>query len=86
MGKLFLGVLTGLAVGAALGILFAPDKGSETRRKLIETGEDYAETVREKFNEMVDSMNEKFEKVKNDVEKGMSKAKAAKSDIESAMI
>jgi gas vesicle protein len=86
MGKLFLGVLTGLAVGAALGILFAPDKGSETRRKLIETGEDYAETVREKFNEMVDSMNEKFEKVKSDVEKGMSKAKAAKSDIESAMI
>jgi gas vesicle protein len=86
MGKLFLGVLTGLAVGAALGILFAPDKGSETRKRLIETGEDYAETVREKFNEMVDSMNEKFEKVKNDVEKGMSKAKAAKSDIESAMI
>lgn len=86
MGKLFLGVLTGLAVGAALGILFAPDKGSETRKKLIEKGEDYAETIRERFNEMVDSMNEKFEKVKNDVEKGMSKAKAAKSDIESAMI
>lgn len=85
-GKLFMGLLTGLATGAVLGVLFAPDKGSVTRRKIAEAGEDYAETVKEKFNLMVDSFNEKFEKVRDDVEKNVSKAKGAKKDIESAMI
>ena len=85
-GKVILGVLAGMAAGAVLGILFAPDKGSETRRKIVEAGEDYADAVKEKFNQMVDNVNEKFEKVKDDVEKGVSGAKKAKKDIESAMI
>ena len=36
-GKVLLGVLAGVAVGATLGILFAPDKGSETRKKISQT-------------------------------------------------
>lgn len=85
-GKVFLGLVAGLAAGALLGILFAPDKGSETRRKIAETGEDYLDSAKEKFNEMVDSMSERFEKVKDTVEKEMPAAKNAKKDIESAMI
>jgi hypothetical protein len=58
--KLIIGFLVGAVVGGALGILLAPDKGSETRRKIIEKGNDIGDsvtefggTVRDKFNQMV---------------------------------
>jgi gas vesicle protein len=84
-GKVVLGVLAGLAAGALLGVLFAPDKGSVTRQKISKKGEDYAEAVKEKFNEFVDNISEKFDKVKAEVEKEMPKAKGSKKDVESAM-
>lgn len=33
-GKVLLGVLAGAAAGALAGILFAPEKGSKTRKRI----------------------------------------------------
>jgi len=46
-GKVLLGVLAGLAAGALLGVLFAPEKGSDTRKKISKKGEDYADSLKE---------------------------------------
>ena len=34
-GKVLLGVLAGAAAGALLGILFAPEKGTKTRKMIF---------------------------------------------------
>jgi gas vesicle protein len=66
-GKLLLGVLGGVAAGALLGILFAPAKGSETRKKISKKGEDFTDAIKEKFDEFIQTISEKFENIKDDV-------------------
>jgi gas vesicle protein len=67
-GKVLLGVVAGVAAGALLGILFAPDKGKYTRKKITRKGEDYVGAIKDKFNEFLDSINQKFEEVKDEAE------------------
>src|ERR1035437_9014120 len=66
-GKVLLSILAGVAVGAVLGVLFAPDKGWNTRKRIAKKGEDHAEDLREKFEEFLDSISEKVDEVKEDV-------------------
>lgn len=58
--QVILGVLGGFAAGALLGILFAPDKGSNTRKKLVEKGEGYADDLKHKLNDMYDTVANKY--------------------------
>lgn len=75
-GKVLLGLLAGVASGALLGILFAPQKGKDTRKKIAKKGEDYADAIKDKFNEFKDEVTEKYEKVKHDVTDFAEHAKA----------
>ena len=62
-GKLLTALLAGAAVGAIFGILFAPEKGSETRKKIAGSAEQLADAIREKAEEGMDAvsgMKEKF--------------------------
>lgn len=55
-GRVLLGVLAGLAAGTVLGILFAPAKGSETRRKISDKGNEFSENLKKKFDEVIDDI------------------------------
>jgi gas vesicle protein len=83
-GKLFLGLLAGVAAGALLGVLFAPDKGTSTRKKITKKSEDYVDSLKEKFNEFLDTIGDKVDEVKEDVEKVKAKAESIKKEAKAA--
>jgi gas vesicle protein len=57
-GKIVSSLLIGAAIGGILGILFAPHKGSKTRRKISGSTKDFTQSVKDKFNEIVDQAKE----------------------------
>ncbi|HBS86000.1 MAG: hypothetical protein A2W91_08410 [Bacteroidetes bacterium GWF2_38_335] len=65
-GKVVLGVVAGLAVGALLGILFAPEKGSVTRKKITAKSDEFTDSLKEKFNEFLDNLVQNSDHLKED--------------------
>ncbi|MDQ3109133.1 MAG: YtxH domain-containing protein [Bacteroidota bacterium] len=63
-GKMIGALLLGAAIGGALGILFAPDKGSETRKKIAGKTSDLTDSVKEKLDEVIEEAKSKFEAAK----------------------
>jgi gas vesicle protein len=47
--KMTVGLVVGIAVGVCIGLLLAPDKGSETRRKLADSAGDWMEKAKKFF-------------------------------------
>jgi len=61
--KILTAIGAGVLVGAALGILFAPDKGIETRKKISGQGKKIVDDVQNKFR----SGRDKFNDLKDDL-------------------
>lgn len=66
-GKMLISIFSGLIAGAVIGVLFAPYKGSETRRRLLTNSDEYSDLAKDRFNEYVEIINGKLEIVKNEI-------------------
>ena len=84
--KIILGILGGVAVGALLGVLYAPEKGDKTRRKIMDKSNDYADELKDKLDTLLGTINDKYEKIwkegENLLADGKSKMHNAKSQGE----
>lgn len=69
--KVVIALLAGLAAGAALGLLFAPEKGSETRDKLTESltklGDSIKETAAAEIDNLVGLKDKVVENIKTKI-------------------
>lgn len=86
-GKVVVGVLAGMAVGALIGIVFAPEKGSELRKDVLDKGEGFLGDLKEKFNSFLSTASDKYEGARHDAQeladKGKSKYEEAKREMKS---
>ncbi|HEY8928286.1 MAG TPA: YtxH domain-containing protein [Mucilaginibacter sp.] len=65
--KVVAALLVGLAAGAALGILFAPDKGNETRDKLAESLKNLGESIKETASAEIENLMNFKDKVVDNI-------------------
>lgn len=88
-GKVLLGVLAGVAVGALVGTLLAPEKGSETRKKLVDKGEDYLEDLKCQIDDFVVALKDKYAgkigEAEDLISKGKSKFNDAKNEFKNSV-
>jgi len=54
-------ILAGAIAGATIGVLFAPHKGSKTRRRLVDGAKDIAEDIQSKLMEEASALRKKAE-------------------------
>ena len=59
-------ILTGILAGIAIGILLAPDKGTETRRKISERLRDAKDSVDDFISESRDTIESGYETVRDE--------------------
>jgi gas vesicle protein len=71
--KIFAALLAGLAAGAALGILFAPESGSETRDKLNDALKNLSDVIKDRAAEEIDNLSNFKENVVDKIKSTINK-------------
>ena len=76
------GITIGLGVGAALGILFAPQSGEDTRDYLLGAAKDRINDTKDRFSDVTDRVRDVKDRFSNVVESGKDFARQAQDSVE----
>jgi gas vesicle protein len=81
--KTLLAFVAGASVGALAGILLAPDKGTETRKKISSKTGDLADSVKSSFSDFIDQVKGVYNKAEDSADDAQQKVKAKMSNLKS---
>ena len=79
--KISLSALAGVAVGVQIGLLIAPEKGKDTRKKLSKKGEEYLSDFNGQMNGFLKNLNEKMDKMNKSIATVAEETKAKGKDL-----
>ena len=82
--KVLVGLLAGLAAGAALGLLFAPEKGTDTRDRLSQSIKDLSDSIKDKAADEINNLANLKDKVVSSVKGKMNQEAEYADDTEHA--
>jgi gas vesicle protein len=76
------GITIGLGVGAALGILFAPQSGEDTRDYIMGAAKDRINDAKDRFSDVGDRVRDVRDQFSNVVESGKDFARQAQKSVD----
>lgn len=79
--KVLVALLAGVAAGAALGILFAPERGTETRDKLNDALKNLGDTIKDRAAEEIDNLSSLKEKIVENIKTTLGTAEDTIEDV-----
>lgn len=84
-GNVIISGLMGFTAGAIIGILYAPNKGSKTRKQILVKGEKLSEDIKGKYGELGNFISDKIHHTKKDIKElvssGIAKFDVLKKDL-----
>jgi len=78
-GKALLALITGVAIGAGIGILFAPEKGTKTRKKIKQKVDDTSYEISTRLSKAKDDLSRTADKKKREFDRTLDDAVSAMS-------
>ena len=78
-GQTLIALLTGAAIGAGLGILYAPDKGSKTRDKLSKEAKRAQKQLNKQIKETSSNLSEKAQRARHSFEEKLNETLSSAS-------
>lgn len=79
--KVLVALLAGVAAGAALGILFAPERGTETRDRLNDALKNLGDTIKDRAAEEIDNLSSLKEKIVENLKTTLGTAEETLEDV-----